>query len=230
MLLLLLPVPPSLYTTCWMQTDCAVSRSLKRDDLHWCCRNWQHLLFYSYPTSSHHNTTTNAAFASLDKTHLLKFTSLSFIIPWFRVNVRRPRVESGETALAIDASLKISPPAHVLHLTHVSIQYPAAEMSHTPLLLHSHTPPLSQARNYLLCVWMLLSLCESLCQWEQKVVVCVCACVCGGKRMIGKTVEELVWTLNPHISITSAFTMNIWSCTTFPGNLEVFIKLPLKSG
>lgn len=74
---LLLPVPPSLYTTCCMQTDCTVSRPLTRDNLHW-NRHRQHLLFYSYPTSSHHNTTTNAAFASLDKNHLFKFTSHSY--------------------------------------------------------------------------------------------------------------------------------------------------------
>lgn len=48
--MLLPPVPPSLYATCCeMQTHCSVSQPLTRDNLHW-SRHWQHLLFFSVLT------------------------------------------------------------------------------------------------------------------------------------------------------------------------------------
>lgn len=93
--MVLLLVSSSLYTTCCVQTDSTLSHPLARDNLHWNSHR-QHLLFYSYSTSSLHNTTTNAAFASLDQTTSLNLHRSHLFVQF---NMRQHEAETDETGV-----------------------------------------------------------------------------------------------------------------------------------
>lgn len=116
------------------------------------CTGATHLLILAHLVSTHIHACTYAKQAT---------TKRSFLPPPLSISVTSPCYENSNPTCTgsrkTSACTLFSKPC-VLHITHTStliaacsLLYPAAEMSHTPLLLHGHPTP-SQARNYLLCL------------------------------------------------------------------------------
>lgn len=184
---------------------------------------------FSILTSSHHNTTTSAAFASPDQTASLNLHHILTHFHYSPIHRRRNwRNCCYYHALPEDFSsgLKASRPTYN---TYIHTAY--CILLQKWVILHCSyidTPPLSQTRNYLLCLWILLLLHKTLSyqQWEQEEAGCL-LCVQGEGNDWKETKKVLVWTLNPHITSPEAFkmrVMNILNRAIFSGNLEIVIK------
>lgn len=158
---------------------------------------------FSILTSSHHNTTTSAAFASPDQTTSLNLHHILTHFHYSPIHRRRNwRNCCYYHAFPEDFSsgLKASRPTYN---TYIHTAY--CILLQKWVILHCSyidTPPLSQTRNYLLCLWILLLLHKTLCHISngsrRRRGAC---CACREKVMIEKKPKRCScehWTHTSH--------------------------------